>query len=83
MPFEQIEAVFANCLDFRDTFSRIPYFYITGGDPILHPDFWRLASFLKAREILFAILGNPFHLTDEVCTKLKEAGCAKYQLSID
>mgnify|MGYP000273175479 CR=1 FL=1 len=31
----------------------------------------------------FAILGNPFHLNDEVCRRLKEYGCEKYQLSLD
>jgi radical SAM/SPASM domain protein of ACGX system len=28
-------------------------------------------------------MGNPFHLTDEVCRRLKSLGCRKYQLSID
>lgn len=61
----------------------MPYFYITGGDPILHPDFWRLLSLIKKHEIPFTILGNPFHLTDDVCRKLKSHGCQKYQLSLD
>lgn len=61
----------------------MPYFYITGGDPILHPDFWRLLSLIKKHEIPFTILGNPFHLTDDVCRKLKSYGCQKYQLSLD
>ena len=28
-------------------------------------------------------MGNPFHLTDEVCRRMKELGCRKYQLSLD
>ncbi len=28
-------------------------------------------------------MGNPFHLTDEVCLRMKEMGCVKYQLSLD
>ena len=28
-------------------------------------------------------MGNPFHLTDEVCARMKELGCRKYQLSLD
>ena len=63
--------------------ERVPYFYITGGDPVLHPQIWDILGMLKERNIPFTILGNPFHLTDEVCTKLKEYGCEKYQLSID
>jgi radical SAM/SPASM domain protein of ACGX system len=62
---------------------RLPYFYITGGDPILHKDFWKIASILKEQDIPFGILGNPFHLNDEICNRLREYGCRKYQLSID
>ena len=29
------------------------------------------------------VAGNPFHLTEEVCRRLKECGCRKYQLSLD
>lgn len=83
MDWEQMQAVVKNCEDMCKTYHRLPYFYITGGDPILHPDFWKLLSLLKNKEIPFTILGNPFHLSDEVCIKLKEYGCQKYQLSLD
>ena len=83
MNWEQIQNTFYNCLDFCEMYNRSPYFYITGGDPILHKDFWKLLNLLKSHNIPFTILGNPFHLNDEVCSKLKEYGCEKYQLSID
>ena len=67
----------------RQVYDRLPYFYITGGDPILHKDFWKLLELLSHKNIPFAILGNPFHLNDEVCRRLKEYGCQKYQLSLD
>lgn len=75
MTWEQIQETFYNCMDFCEVYGRLPYFYITGGDPILHPDFWRLLALLKEHDIPFAILGNPFHLTDEVCMRLKGYGC--------
>lgn len=78
-----MKEVLANCEDFCIMYDRLPYFYITGGDPLLNPDFWRLAELLKSRSIPFAILGNPFHLTEDVCRRLKESGCLKYQLSVD
>jgi radical SAM/SPASM domain protein of ACGX system len=78
-----MESVVANCEDMCNTYNRLPYFYITGGDPILHPLFWQLLELLKSKSIPFTILGNPFHLNDEVCRKLKEYGCQKYQLSLD
>lgn len=83
MSWEQIEKTFNNCLDFCKKYNRTPYFYLTGGDPILHPDFWKLVDTFKANDIKYTILGNPFHLNDEVCQRLKETGCEKYQLSID
>ena len=83
MNWEQIQDTFYNCLDFCKVYDRLPYFYITGGDPILHPDFWELLKLLKQHEIKFTILGNPFHLNDEVCRELKQLGCEKYQLSLD
>lgn len=81
--WEQMQDVVANCEDFCKVYHRLPYFYITGGDPILHPHFWKLLALLKSKAIRFTILGNPFHLTDEICRMLKTMGCEKYQLSLD
>ena len=83
MNWNEMQETFYNCLDFCKVYERLPYFYITGGDPILHPDFWKLLELLKEHAIPFTILGNPFHLNDEVCRRLKEYGCEKYQLSLD
>lgn len=83
MNWLQIQDTFYNCLDFCKVYNRLPYFYITGGDPILHPKFWELLKLLKKYDIAFTILGNPFHLNDEVCRELKSLGCEKYQLSLD
>ena len=83
MTWEQMQAVLDNCEDFCEMYGRLPYFYITGGDPILHPDFWPLLELLAIRKIPFTIMGNPFHLTQEICRRMKLLGCEKYQLSID
>ena len=83
MSWPQMQDTFYNCLDFCKVYDRLPYFYITGGDPILHPDFWKLLELMKEHSIPFTILGNPFHLNDQVCQRLKACGCEKYQLSLD
>lgn len=83
MNWEHMQTVIDNCCDMCEMYNRLPYFYITGGDPILHPDFWKLLKLLKNKNIPFTILGNPFHLNDEICKQLKEYGCQKYQLSLD
>ena len=66
-----------------DHFNREPYFCLTGGDPILHPDFWTLLERLNSREVAFSLMGNPFHLTENVCERLADLGCERYQMSID
>lgn len=83
MPLEKAKQVICQCVEMSGRMNRLPYFYITGGDPILHRDFWKILAEVKAHDIPFTILGNPFHITDEVCQRLKGYGCQKYQLSID
>ena len=83
MAVEDMVKVIGNCRTFCKKAGRMPYFYLTGGDPILHPQFWTLAKLLRERDLPFAILGNPFHLSDEVCERLAACGCRKYQLSLD
>lgn len=83
MTWEQMQDTVDNCLDFCGMYGRLPCFYLTGGDPILHPDFWRLLALLKERDIPFTIMGNPFHLDDQVCRRMRSYGCQKYQLSLD
>lgn len=47
--------------------GREPYFYLTGGDSLLHPRFWTLARLLHERGHMWAVMGNPFHLDADVC----------------
>lgn len=83
MSLEQMQEALANIEDFCEVYGRRPYIYLTGGDPILHEHFWDLLELFKERNIPFTIMGNPFYLNDEVCKRMKECGCLRYQLSID
>ena len=83
MTWAQMEDTFYNCLDFCAVYGRLPYIYLTGGDPILHPDFWRLLELFCEHGVPFTIMGNPFHLDDDVCARMAACGCRKYQLSLD
>lgn len=80
---DELSAILNNCIDMCERLDRSPYLSITGGDPLLHKNFWDFAKLLKEKNIPFNILGNPFHLDNDVCKKLHEYGCNKYQLSID
>ena len=82
-PLDELKRTYAQIKDFCEKIERTPYIYLTGGDPILHPNFWELLQLFKADGTRFCIMGNPFHLTDEVCKRMKDCGCVKYQLSLD
>ena len=66
-----------------------PVFVLTGGDPILHSDFWlildkinELAEKYKSK-IAIDILGNPFFIDSTIAQRLRAKGVRKYQLSLD
>lgn len=81
--WQDMEDILANIKDFGRRFDRLPYLFVTGGDPLLHPLFWNLTERLAAGGIPYTILGNPFHLTPAVCARLRQTGCEQYQLSLD
>ena len=83
MPFDKVVYVIDQAREMCRQTGTLPYFFITGGDPILHSRFWDILEYLYKFEIPFTILGNPFHITDEVCKRMKSLGCESYQLSID
>ena len=60
MPWEQMVEVVDQAQALCERSGRQPYFYVTGGDPILHPDFWRLAELLHERGFMWCVMGNPF-----------------------
>ncbi len=83
MSWERMVAVLANIERMCERMRRLPYLYITGGDPILHSRFWDLLELVHSRGIPFTLMGNPFHLTDDTCRRMWQLGCRKYQLSLD
>lgn len=60
-----------------------PSIVLTGGDPLLFPHFWDLVKILQSRGLKYSILGNPFHLNQNICDRLEDTGCHGYQMSID
>ena len=63
--------------------NTYPFPHVSGGDPILHPEFWRFAEELHRRGLPWVVMGNPFHLDQDTCKRLHELGCLKYQMSLD
>lgn len=83
MPIDTFYEIIEDFKDCCKKMSRKPSITITGGDPLLYKDIWKLLSFLKKNDIQFVILGNPFHLNNEVAKRLKDLGCVNYQMSLD
>ena len=48
MALADMVKVIGNCQTFCEKAGRLPYFYLTGGDPILHPQFWKLVGLLRS-----------------------------------
>lgn len=81
--FMDMQITLNEIINLCEKLNRTPYIYLTGGDPILHPDFWKLLELFHQNQIRFCIMGNPFHLNEEVCKRMHFLGCVKYQLSLD
>ncbi len=80
---EQLELVLNDFVESCAKMDKKPILTITGGDPLLYPNVWTFFGLLNERNISFSILGNPFHLNDEVAAKLRKLGCYNYQMSLD
>lgn len=80
---ENAELLLNEFVAFCRKYEKRPSMAITGGDPILHPQFWEILDLVCKHKIPFNILGNPFHLNPQVIKNLKDAGCQKYQVSLD
>lgn len=81
--FQQCQFFIKDFLKFCQEMECNPGITITGGDPLLSPIIWQLLDYFKNQELSFSILGNPFHLNKNVCSRLRELGCRSYQMSLD
>jgi radical SAM protein with 4Fe4S-binding SPASM domain len=63
--------------------ATVQNFTITGGDPLMHPDWILLLKELKARNKNISIMGNPESLTDKNLSILEEMGVRSFQMSLD
>lgn len=77
-----INEYFAFLEEFHCTGASIT---ITGGDPILRPDFWDILAYIHSRSpnCTTIVLGNPTHIFQKEAQKLRRLGVLAYQISID
>ena len=55
MAFDEIKLTLKEIKDMCKKMNRKPYIYLTGGDPILHPNFWDLLELLNRAENSFSV----------------------------
>jgi len=72
--------------DFARTMRRLPArggIDFTGGDPLLRHDIFELFRYSRERDIHLNIMGNPDLVDREMAQRLRHAGIARYQMSLD
>lgn len=70
-------------IDFCHIAQAKPGIVFTGGDPLLRHDFFDILEYVFSKGIMAKIMGNPFHLTPSVISRLQKLGVRSYQLSLD
>jgi radical SAM protein with 4Fe4S-binding SPASM domain len=63
--------------------SHIPTVSFSGGEPLIHPDFWPVAERARDCGLYLSINSNGTLITEEVARRLEEAGIAYAGISLD
>lgn len=68
-----------------DTFEKlgVKLVFISGGEPLLHPQFFELMSFLKKYKMLISLCTNGSLITSSVAKKLKKSGINDVSIGIE
>jgi MoaA/NifB/PqqE/SkfB family radical SAM enzyme len=63
--------------------EEIPYVSFSGGEPMVHPLFFKMVEYVCARDGELKIETNGHYLTPENCERLKTLGVKAVQVSLD
>jgi AdoMet-dependent heme synthase len=89
LSFDQIEAVVAEVAETVDAWGQtyeIPFtlsYNVTGGEPFLRPDFFKILESIAHRKSAIYVLTNGTLVTRELARKTVDAGAAGVQVSIE
>lgn len=84
LSFPDMLRILDDIADFEDKWGfEVNNFFITGGDPILNPDYIPLLKELHHRRKNIYIMGNPETLTADILDFFVEMGVRQVQLSLD
>jgi MoaA/NifB/PqqE/SkfB family radical SAM enzyme len=63
--------------------NEVPYLSFSGGEPMLHPQFFEMVERVCARGAQLKIETNGHYLTPENCARLQQLGVKAVQVSLD
>ena len=75
------EQVFGILAQFMD--HEVPYLSFSGGEPMVHPLFFKMVEFVCSRGGQLKIETNGHFLTPENCERLQRLGVKAVQVSLD
>ena len=75
------EQVFKVLEQFMD--HEVPYLSFSGGEPMVHPLFFKMVEYVCSRDGQLKIETNGHYLTPENCARLKMLGVKAVQVSLD
>lgn len=82
--FQEIKSIFYNYLEYLKVNNFKGHINITGGEPFLHPDFFKVLQLFEDNKISFGILTNGTLLNDEIMKKIsKYKNLSFVQISLD
>ncbi len=70
-------------LSARTEVEVVPRFILSGGDPLLHPQFWDVLEYVSEVDRHTMILGNADHLDEAGALELAAQGVKAFQISLD
>lgn len=62
---------------------EVPYVAISGGEPLLHPDFFKVCALLASRNISLKVETNGLFVDKDVAGRFSELGFRSVQVSVD
>jgi len=68
---------------FKEQFSTSVGFIITGGEPLMHPDLFRIGNYIKNNKMRWGMVTNGSLLTEIKVKQLVKSGISSITLSLD
>ena len=62
---------------------NIPYVAISGGEPMMHPDFFKICEFFRSNGISLKVETNGLFINKEVAARFGKLGFRSVQISVD